>query len=378
MVPDSTADSSNGLSDFVNMSITISAHETGHTLGLEHMDSIGPVGFGISNPPGVSSYYPDYAGTVGAFATQGDVIASPASVGSTLANAADGDAQLGARDAITLAFITDGTTVASDVTDPSNPTWSGMPTPTVAAAPEQTDPVQLEQDPDLPGVGAVPEAEGDVDSENDDVAGVATTVMAQPVSLYDLNVPNPITSGFDAGMTFDVSAVDIDGYIGGTQPVTDANGNPVTDPKTGNAYTVSQPNYYTFTGQAGQLMSFQAMSASVTFIKDPVDTALTIYGPNGQVVAFNDDQFEPSDSSIFDLTLPSTGTYTVEVSAFHSTDPSFNDPRRRTTSRPRTTTPSTGRTSCSCTPSRRTTRTRAPTRSSTPRALPPYRSHPRS
>ena len=55
------------------------------------------------------------------------------------------------------------------------------------------------------------------------------------------------------------------------------------------------------------------MSASITSIKDPVDTVLTVYGPNGQVVAYNDDQFEPSDSSIFDVSLPSTGTYTVEV-----------------------------------------------------------------
>jgi hypothetical protein len=300
LVPDSTADSFNGLSDFVNMSITISAHEVGHTLGLEHMDALGPIGFGISNPPGAASYYPSYAGPVGAFTTQGDVIASPASVGSTLANAADGLAQLGARDAITLAFISDGTTVASDVTDPSNPTGAGLPTPTVAAAPETTDPVALN--------------------------GVASPVNAEPVSLYDLNVPNPLTTGFDAGKSFAVSAVNVDGYIGGTQEVTDANGNPVIDPKTGNPYTVSEPNFYTFTGQAGQLMSFQAMSASITSIKDPVDTVLTIYGPNGQVVAENDDQFEPSDSSIFDVTLPSTGTYTAEVSAFHSTDPSFNDP----------------------------------------------------
>ncbi len=326
LVPDSTADSMNGLPDFVNMSITISAHEAGHTLGLEHMDAIGPVGFGISSPPGGSSYYPAYGGTVGAFTTEGDVIASPASVGSTLVNAADGEAQLGERDAITLAFISDGTTVASDATDPSNPSWSGMPVPTVPAAQKATDPVQLDQDPDLPGVAGVPEAEGDVDSTNDNVAGVATTVIAQPVSLYDLNVPNPITTGFDAGMTFDVSAVDIDGYIGGTQPVLNASGKPVTDPKTSAAFTLSQPNYYTFTGQSGQLMSFQAMLTSVTSIKDPVDTVLTVYGPNGQVVAFNDDQFEPSDSSIFDVSLPLTGTYTVEVNAFHSTDPSFNDP----------------------------------------------------
>ena len=299
LVPDSSADSFNTLSDFVNMSITISAHELGHTLGLEHMDSLGPIGFGISNPPGITGYYPNYAGPVGAFTTQGDVIASPASVGSTLADAADGLAQFGARDAITLAFITDGTTVDSDVTDPSNPDWTGMPTPTVAAAPEVTDPLKP------------------------DIGGVATVVSAQPVSLYDLSVPNPITTGFDAGKTFDVSAVDIDGYIG--------DGPAFTEPDPENpgrtlSLTQSVPDYYTFTGQAGQLMSFQAMSASLKLINDPVDTTLTIYDPNGKVVAYNDDQFEPSDSSIFDLTLPLTGTYTVEVAAFHSTDPSFDTP----------------------------------------------------
>ena len=134
-VPDSDADSLNGDSDFVNMSITISAHELGHTLGLEHMDALGPIGFGIANPPGLADYFPDYAGPVGAFTTAGDVIASPASVGSTLANAADGLAEFGARDAITLAFILDGTTVAfSDDTDPFNPDWTNLPSPIVSGA----------------------------------------------------------------------------------------------------------------------------------------------------------------------------------------------------------------------------------------------------
>jgi hypothetical protein len=326
LVPDSSADSDNGLSDFVNMSVTIASHELGHTLGLEHMDAMGPIGFGISNPPGANEYYPAYAGEVGAFTTDGDVIASPASVGSTLVNAADGEAQLGARDAITLAFITDGTTVASNTTDPSNPSWSGMPAPTVAAAPLATDPVQLDQDPDLIGVGASPASEQDADPGNNNVPGVPTTVMAQPVDLYTLNVPNPITTGLDAGMIFDVSAVDIDGYLGGSTPVLDSNGNPIINSATGTPYTVTAPNYYTFAGSAGLDMSFQVMSASLTLINDPVDTVLTVYGPNGQVVAFNDDQFEPSDSSIFDVTLPSTGTYTVEVSAFQTTDSSFLNP----------------------------------------------------
>jgi hypothetical protein len=174
-----------------------------------------------------------------------------------------------------------------------------MPAPTVAAAPAVTDPVTLT------GVG---------------------TVAAQPVNLYTLNVPNPITTGFDAGKLFDVSAVDIDGYLGGDTPVLDSNGNPIINPATGTPYTVTTPNYYTFAGTAGQDMSFQVMSASITSIKDPVDTTLTIFGPNGQEVAYNDDQFEPSDSSIFDLSLPSTGTYTVEVDSFHTADPSANDP----------------------------------------------------
>ena len=103
-------------------------------------------------------------------------------------------------------------------------------------------------------------------------------------------------------------------------------GDPIIDPMTDQPYTQSVPDFYTFQGQAGELMTFEAMSAAVTRITDPIDTVLYIYGPNGQLIATNDDQFEPSDSTILDLTLPATGTYTVEVDVFHSTDPSFNDP----------------------------------------------------
>ncbi len=316
-VPDDAAGA-----DFVSLSITISAHEVGHTLGLEHMDALGPIGFGISSPPGAAEFYPTYTGLVGAFATQDDVMASPASVGSSLANAADGQAQFGARDAIGLAFITDGTTVASNgsAAVPAADAADVVP-PTVAAA--STDQSVT------------------IDSFD---TNAMTTVNAQPVSLYTLNVPDSITSGFGAGMNFAVSAVNIDGYLGGTQVVTDANGNPVIAPANpantatpigmsdytlgSSAFTQSAPDYYSITGQAGQLMSFQAISASIPSIKDPFDTVLTVYGPNGQIVAHNDDQFEPSDSSIFDVTLPATGTYTVEVNAYNNnqSDSVFLDP----------------------------------------------------
>ena len=76
--------------DFINLTITITAHELGHTLGLRHEDSIGPVGFGISDPPAITTYYPTYDGLVGAFTTMDNIMASPASVGSSLANAAFG------------------------------------------------------------------------------------------------------------------------------------------------------------------------------------------------------------------------------------------------------------------------------------------------
>ena len=303
-VPDTEA-------DFVNLSIAVTAHEVGHTMGLEHQDSFGPVSFGITDPPGLSAYLPAYAGTVGAFETFNDVMSSPAAVGTTVQSTAAGLESLGERDAITLAFISDGTTIGAPGVD--GPALDGMPTPTVPASLAQPDPV-----PALSGI------------------------EAQPVSLYTLNVPNPITTGYDAGKTFAVSAVDIDGDIGVgpalTQEVdgnpetvyeTDLNGNQILDAN-GNPIPVTPaiPNYYTFQGQTGQVMAFQVMSSLITSIKDPVDTVLTLYGPDGSVIAAasNDDIFESSDSAAFDVTLPSTGTYTVKVASFSQNVSEFLNP----------------------------------------------------
>jgi hypothetical protein len=95
--------------NFTALSATIAAHELGHLLGLRHADSFGPLGAGIV-PSLASAYIPAYAGPTGAVETYRHVMASPESVGSTLADAVNG-VYLGEREAIKLAFDASGVVV---------------------------------------------------------------------------------------------------------------------------------------------------------------------------------------------------------------------------------------------------------------------------
>ena len=90
--------------------------------------------------------------------------------------------------------------------------------------------------------------------------------------------------------------------------------------------TAAGPDFYTFQGSAGDLMNFMVKSAGLTPApagsqprsRTPSTPSSTSMAPLGHsFVAWNDDQFEPSDSSIIDFTLPATGTYTVEVDSFN-------------------------------------------------------------
>lgn len=88
--------------NFVPASIVIGAHELGHILGFRHGDSYGSIGNGIV-PGNVTPYGPDYPGPTAATETGDNIMASPASVGSSLANLLT-PTSLSARSATKLAF----------------------------------------------------------------------------------------------------------------------------------------------------------------------------------------------------------------------------------------------------------------------------------
>lgn len=74
--------------DIVSASAIIGSHEFGHLLGLRHGDSFGPIGLGRSSTgvPGGAAYTPTYPGPATADETTDHLMASPASVGSSLAD----------------------------------------------------------------------------------------------------------------------------------------------------------------------------------------------------------------------------------------------------------------------------------------------------
>ena len=246
--------------DFIGLSTTIAAHELGHLAGLEHDDSFGPIGSGIYSGVNPDLFNPAYPGEIDADETIDHIMASGASVNATLEDAIN-DPFFGERESIALAYGEDGS--------PTN---------------EQTD------------------AHYSISS-------------AQPVTLAPLVVPDTDLEGADADKVFDVTAADVVGYLG-----LNASGGSDTD-------------FYSFTA-AGTVINFQLMSAVLTRSLAPegtaatnenqgaFDTALTIYDSSGQIIAYDDDSFQDSDSTIIDLTLPGTGTgtyYAMVTSSPNST-----------------------------------------------------------
>ena len=253
--------------NIINMSATIAAHELGHLSGLLHEDAFGPIGTGVSTAlldnPSLDGFNPAYGGPVGASGTPYDVMASPASVGSSLFDATR-VTFFGERDAVKLAFADSGTTV-DEATGTNN-----------------------------------------------------SPATAQALTLTPLAVPNTLLVGQDVGTTFQVGAVDVDGAI------------------TLGASGTSNVDYYAFTATAGQLFNFQALSQTITRDNgDDIDPVLTLLESDGQTIvpygsfvngtfvpsstgglAHDDDSFQDPDSIIYDVTMPYTGTYYLQVKTY--------------------------------------------------------------
>jgi Ca2+-binding RTX toxin-like protein len=263
------------LQNIINLSATIAAHELGHLSGLQHQDAFGPIGSGIYAGVNPDNYYPVYTGPSNATQTPNDVMASPDSVGTTLEDAA-GQTYLGERDLINLAFNDTGTSYSQSNLSivqavKSNPTGNEVV---------------------LPDAGTV----------------------YQLGNLPALAVPNTLPAGVPgAGQTFAVTAAAVNATI-----------------------NTGQVQYYAFQGSAGELMAFQVISSTNTLNPHPILPALEVLDANGNLVpypgnntasayygagAVNQHEFESNDSTLYDVTLPTTGTYYVGVTTLPISPP---------------------------------------------------------
>ena len=252
----------NTLTDVINMSATIAAHELGHLSGLLHGDSFGPIGAGIyanlANNPYLDGFIPAYPGPTNAVDTRYHVMGSPASVGTSLFDAAT-VTFFGEREDIAMAFADSGTTVNETPGDPNT-----------------------------------------------------TVATAQPVTLAPLSVPNTLLIGQGTGDTFNVTAADVVGSIQlGADGQSNADYYAITA-------TAGELLNFQVLSQSLTRDSASAIDSELTIYEADGTTVVPYYGsPSG---AFDDNGFQDADAVIYDLTMPYTGTYYVKVSTYSVTD----------------------------------------------------------
>lgn len=250
--------------NFVLLSTKIAAHELAHLMGLRHNDSFGPIGFGVHDPPGVDGYNPVFPGPAAAAETFDHLLGTGASVGSDRFNDLR-NLFFGEREAIklALAFSNQSQTFTPEYTSAHN-----------------------------------------------------SAASAQPLSLVTVAVPNTLGSGLNDDKLLHVQMLSVNAEIA-----------------VNSATSKSESDWYSFTGTAGDILNLDLYSNSLTrygtAADDYIDSIVRIwYVSDGQLTlvpwfsstAVNDDIFEPTDSSITDLLLPSSGTYYIEVDTF-SRDP---------------------------------------------------------
>jgi hypothetical protein len=266
----------NTVPNFLALSVKIAAHELAHLMGLRHYDAFGPIGSGVHTPPGNSAFSPAYTGVSEAFETFSHLISSPASVGSDRKNDI-GNLFFGEREAIKLSYV---------MSDPASTRSTESLTPT--------------------------------DRHNG---------LSQDLAWKTLAVPNTIGSGQNSNANLYAEILSVTGQI-------------EIDPVTGR----SEDDRYSFTGRSGDIVTvevssralkrFTNLGGSATLTPDGyIDSRLSLLGSNGDLVgyyesvAFNDDEFESSDSILLDVVLPSDGSYTIVVDSFtRGVQPSDPDP----------------------------------------------------
>ncbi|HWB13177.1 MAG TPA: PKD domain-containing protein [Pirellulales bacterium] len=243
--------------NIIQLTADIIAHELGHQSGLRHTDSFGPIGTGVASTV-ASGYFPG-AQTSDASApeTPADVMASPASVGTTLNQAAQ-LTYLGERDAIKLAFNDSGVVVNQ----------AGLPTASPPAG----------------------------------VEGKAFVTNAYQLgALPALAVPNTIEdpTNRDFGQPFYVKALDVSGSLS----------------------AANEQDFYAFQGLPDEVVNVLAISAADTLNPHPFFTELGLFDSAGDLLAYNLHDFESTDSSLVDVRLPvpagetpnADGTYTYYI-----------------------------------------------------------------
>jgi Ca2+-binding RTX toxin-like protein len=240
--------------DFIGLSATIAAHELGHLSGLEHADSFGPIGSGIYSGVDPDLYGPSYPGPIEADETILHIMASGASVNSTLEDAIN-DPFFGERESIVLSYGEDG-----------SPT-------------------------------------------NEELGPHYSMTDAQPIALQPLVVPDTDLEGVDADKSYDVAADDVVGYLG-----LNGSGQSDTDFYSFTAGAGTLINFQLMSAVLTRSLA-PAGTPATDYNQGPFDTYLTIYNSSGQPIESNDNSFQDSDSSIIDLTLPYTGTYYAMVTS---------------------------------------------------------------
>ncbi len=264
--------------NLVALSAKIAAHELGHLLGLRHYDAFGPVGFGIHSPPGASQFKPEFQGMSAAFETFEHIIGSPASIGSTRQNDI-GELFFGEREAVKIAFAASG-----------------------------------------PAEGAL--SQGSLATWSEEMAGTHNDVeQAQEIPWRAIRVPNTLAKGLNVSKNFYVDTLAVSGTIQ-------------------LAGQVSESDFYSFQGSAGDVVSIELLSKSLKRFSSlgtdgyidsmirlfrRIDSQTVVPVTYYNSVAENDDEFETSDSVLFDVTLPADAEYIVEVDTF-SRGPRPGDP----------------------------------------------------